>query len=208
MCNGSGYLTADGEAPIIQGVAEVARVNALIESTAQAPASITAAVGVPKQLPAPVVTSDTPPSFSTLSGDQEMQQLLVNRWNECVGCVKNDLPLSATVMIGGLLEGLILARIDALADKSPVFTAVSAPKEKGTGKTLDLKDWLLSNYIDVAHELGWISGTYRQVGEILRDYRNYIHPHKEWRHKKAISPDDAKMLWEIGKQIIRQLAGA
>ena len=96
-------------------------------------------------------------------------------------------------MMGGLLEGLFLVRIERLVDKSPVFTANTAPKDRA-GKTLDLKEWMLSNYIDVAHELNWISDTYRDVGEILRDYRNYIHPHKEHRHKKKISPADSKVL--------------
>ena len=80
-----------------------------------------------------------------------------------------------------------MARINDLADKSPVFTAHSAPKEKGTGRTLDLKEWSLSNYIDVAHEVGWISSTYRDVGDILRDYRNYIHPHRERRQARILS---------------------
>ena len=96
-------------------------------------------------------------------------------------------------MMGGLLEGLSLVRIERLVDKSPVFTANTAPKDRA-GKTLDLKEWMLSNYIDVAHELNWISDTYRDAGEILRDYRNYIHPHKEHRHKKKISPADSKVL--------------
>jgi hypothetical protein len=43
------------------------------------------------------------------------------------------------------------------------------------------------------------------VGAILRDYRNYIHPYKEYQHKKRITPADSKMLWEIGKTIVMQI---
>ena len=86
-----------------------------------------------------------------------------------------------------------------------MFKAKSAPKDKKTGDVLKLREWTLSNYIDVAHELGWISDTYKDVGAILRDYRNYIHPYKEYQHKKRITPDDSKMLWEIGKTIVRQI---
>ncbi len=147
---------------------------------------------------------DTPPSFVTIAADAEMQQLLANRWNECVSCVSHDLPLAATVMMGGLLEALLISRINKLVDQSPVFKAKSAPKDKA-GTVLKLREWMLSNYIDVAHELGWISDTYKDVGAILRDYRNYIHPYKEYQHKKRITPDDCKMLWEIGKTIARQI---
>lgn len=149
-------------------------------------------------------SSDTPPSFGTITTDVEMQQLIANRWNECVACVGHNLPLAATVMMGGILEALLIARINKLTDQSSVFKARSAPKDK-TGAVLKLREWTLSSYIDVAHELGWISDTYKDVGAILRDYRNYIHPYKEYQHKKRIAPDDSKMLWEISKTIVRQL---
>lgn len=150
-------------------------------------------------------TLDTPPSFGSIAANTQMQQLLANRWNECVSCVEHDLPLAATVMMGGLLEALLVSRINKLSDPGPVFKAESAPKDKKTGDPLKFREWALSNYIDVAHELGWISDTYKDVGVILRDYRNYIHPYKEYQHKKTIIPDDSKMLWEIAKTIMRQL---
>lgn len=150
-------------------------------------------------------TSDTPPSFASISADAEMQQLLANRWSECVSCVSHNLPLAATVMMGGLMEALLLARINKLSDQSQVFKAKAAPRDKRTGTVLKLREWTLSNYIDVAHELGWISATYKDVGAILRDYRNYIHPYKEYQHKKRITPEDSKMLWEIGKTIMLQI---
>jgi hypothetical protein len=149
--------------------------------------------------------SDVPPSFASISADAEMQQLLTNRWNECVACVQHNLPLAATVMMGGLLEALLVARINKLSNQAPIFKAKSAPKDKTTGAVLKLREWTLSNYIDIAHELGWISDTYKDVGAILRDYRNYIHPYKEYQHKKRITPDDSQMLWEIGKTIVRQV---
>ena len=38
--------------------------------------------------------------------------------------------LAATVMMDGLLEALLVARINKLSDQSQVFKAKSAPKEK------------------------------------------------------------------------------
>src|SRR5437773_1848747 len=105
----------------------------------------------------------------------KMQTILTNRWYECVTCVEAGAPLAAVVMMGGLLEGLLLARINQLTDKSPVFKAASAPRDR-TGTPLKLNEWGLKNYIDVAYEVGWISQTTKDVGEVVRDYRNYIHP--------------------------------
>lgn len=148
--------------------------------------------------------SELPPVFTSITVDAEMQRILVNRWNECAGCVENALPLAGIVMIGGLLEALLLARVNLLVDKAPVFTAAAAPKDK-VGKVLQLKEWGLKDFIDVACELKWITETHKDVSVILRDYRNYIHPLKEHQHKRKIEPSDAEVLWNVGKTMMRQL---
>jgi hypothetical protein len=150
-------------------------------------------------------TSSMPPKFLPLVTDTGMQKILENRWNECNKCVEAEAPLAATVMMGGLLEALLLARVNQLIDKKAVVNANSAPKDHQTGKTLNLTKWGLSDFIAVAYELGWISPTTRDVGNVVRDYRNYIHPQKEHSHGVSISADDAKTLWEIAKGVARQV---
>ena len=89
-------------------------------------------------------------------------------------------------------------------DESSRITATSAPRDKA-GKTLELKDWTLKNYIDVAHELKWITTTAKDIGEVMRDYRNYIDPQKELSHGITLVECDAQMLWEIAKKMILQI---
>ncbi|MDR3741637.1 MAG: hypothetical protein P4L40_21675 [Terracidiphilus sp.] len=157
------------------------------------------------QMPGSVAaTTDSPPKFSPLISDPKMQAILEERWLECVICIKSGAPLAATVMMGGILEGLLLARILQLSNMAPVFTANLAPKDK-SGKTLPLKEWGLKNFIDVGHELGWITTTAKDIGEVLRDYRNYIHPQKELSHGISLLPSDAEMLWNIAKSIAVQV---
>jgi hypothetical protein len=156
--------------------------------------------------PVPVQnTSDAVPPFAPLVVDAAMQQILANRWKECIRCVEVEAPLAATVMMGGLVEALLLARINQLADKASIINAKTAPKDRKTGKTLNLKEWGLKDYIAVAHEVSWISPTTKDVGTVLMEYRNYIHPQKEHSHGVSISTDDAKTLWEIAKSISRQV---
>ena len=150
-------------------------------------------------------TTDAPPSFSALVSDPAMQDILGRRWLECAKCVSADAPLAATVMMGGLLEALLLARVHHEQNKRPIFQAVSSPKEKGSGKTLPLQEWTLRHYIDVAHELGWITASAKDVGAVVRDYRNYIHPHKELTHGAQLKGEDARLFWEISKNIARQV---
>lgn len=149
-------------------------------------------------------TIDTAPAFTPLAADPNMQAILQRRWGEvqrCLGCKAN---LAATVMMGGLLESLLLARINGSPDKSAVFKAKSAPRDK-SGKTLMLPDWKLIHMVDVAHELGWITKSAKDVGNVLRDFRNYIHPHKEYTDAVSILDEDAHMFWEVTKSITRHV---
>jgi hypothetical protein len=59
--------------------------------------------------------------------------------------------------------------------------------------------------IEVAYELHWITTSAKDVGNVLRDFRNYIHPHKEYTDGVMITNSDAKMFWEVCKAISRQV---
>ena len=150
-------------------------------------------------------TNDAPPNFAPLAADPKMQMILQRRWDEaqrCLGCKSN---LAATVMMGGLLESLLLARINSSPNKGAVFAAKSAPRDKKTGKTIMLPDWKLIHMVAVAHELAWITKSAMDVGNVLRDFRNYIHPHKEYTDGVSILDEDARMFWEVTKSISRHV---
>jgi hypothetical protein len=147
------------------------------------------------------------PSFSSLASDPAMQEILDRRWQEVQLCKTAKANLAATVMMGGLLETLLLARINATSKKSSIFTARSAPRDR-LGKSLSLSDWKLVNMVEVAHELGWISKSAKDVGNVLRDFRNYVHPHKEHTDGVVITDDDASIFWEVCKTISKQILGS
>lgn len=153
----------------------------------------------------PVVkTVDTVPSFASVVADPDMQKILASRWDECIKCVEHDAPLAAVVMMGGLLETLLLSKINRLPKPTPVYTAKLAPKNP-QGQTLPFKDWGLRNYIEVAHELKWITQTEKDLGSVLMDYRNYIHPFKQKAYGVFLQQSDARILWELCKSISKQL---
>jgi hypothetical protein len=147
---------------------------------------------------------EQPPDFAPLIGDPIMQSILSRRWEETQRCIGIGAALAATVMMGGLLEGLLLARVNAMKSKTPLFTAKACPRDAKTKQPLPLKEWTLKDYIDVAHELKWIGKAARDVGVVVRDYRNYIHPEKERSHGISLNTDDAAMFWSI----VTALAGA
>ncbi len=150
-------------------------------------------------------TDDVPPDFSPLVGNIEMRNILTRRWYECCKCVGADAHLAAIVMMGGLLEALFVARANKLSDKSALVNAVSAPKDKSTGKTLNYQEWMLDSYIRVARELNWITESAKDVADILKEYRNFIHPEKERRHGVVLALNDSSMFWQVTKALARQL---
>jgi hypothetical protein len=154
-----------------------------------------------------VRTEDAAPDFRLLASSGEMQAILARRWDECTRCLQANAPLAAAVMMGGLLEALFVSRANQLVDKSSLFRAKAAPIDAKTRKALDLRQWTLAPYIDVGHELKWISHSAKDVGAILRDYRNYVHPEKERAHGIVLTLDDARMLWEVTKSLSRELLG-
>jgi hypothetical protein len=150
------------------------------------------------------------PDFGGLIGDARMVAILQRRWKETLDCRGVGAHLAATVMLGGLLEALFLARINRLSNKATVFTAKTAPKDK-QGNPRSLKEWGLKDFLDVANELGWIRQSAKDVGEVLRDYRNFIHPEKEFSHGINLNGDDTRMFvtvfCSIADQVIASAKG-
>ena len=85
-------------------------------------------------------TSDKPPDFSTLIKDDKMKSILLKRWDECIKCIEIDAPLSSLVMMGGMLEAILLAKINSFSDKPKIFKAKSAPVDKKTSKVYPLQE--------------------------------------------------------------------
>ena len=155
--------------------------------------------------PAMVGSYDAPPDFSALGSDPTMRSILTRRWDECQRCITAEAHLAATIMMGGLLEALFVARANRLQDKGPLFRSKAAPIDHKTKKPMPLSEWTLRPYIEVGYELGWISRSGKEVAAVLRDYRNYVHPEKERSHAVTLNPHDSAMFWNVTKNLVHQL---
>lgn len=149
-------------------------------------------------------TDDLPPEFSPLAGNEEIRGVLVRRWHECIKCVNAEAHLAAIVMMGGLLEALFVARAEC-SDKSALSKSKHAPVDRDTGKPMPYQTWMLDTYIKVGCEQKWISPLAKDVANILKEYRNYVHPAKELRHGLSLQNNDSSMLWQVTKALSRQL---
>lgn len=177
-----------------------------VSALKDAKGAIAAARSIVLTAPKPLSTaSDIQPDFSPLASDSQMQDILRRRWTECQRCIDAGAHLAATVMMGGFLEALFVARANKMVDKGSLFRAKATPIDPKTKKPLQLPQWTLSPYIDVGHELGWISSSGKDVAAVLRDYRNYVHPEKERSHGVELNVHDSQMFWQVTKSLATQL---
>ena len=100
---------------------------------------------------------------------------------------------SSVILAGSILEALLY---DALtcdpATATKANAARSAPSFKGKVKPLESGDWRLADLIDVASELQILPAERaRTIDQVLRDYRNFVHPKKEIRAEHACSEAEA-----------------
>ncbi len=144
-------------------------------------------------------------NFSKLISAVNMRTILERRWREAAVCLENGADLSSTIMMGSLLEALLLARINVLPKAEPVFRLKSTPQDKQTGKAKPLTAWMLKDYLEVAHEMGWIRDAAKRVGVVLRDYRNFVHPERELSTGINIDHNDAKMFWSVFNELAAQV---
>lgn len=142
-------------------------------------------------------------SIYDLNLDGFISDILNSRIQEIKANLKANAPLSAIVIIGSTLEGILLG----FASKNPkdFNQAKAAPKDK-EGKTKYYQDWSLSNFIDVAYELRFIQEDVKKFSHSLRDFRNYIHPYEQMT--SGFNPDihTAKLCWNVLKVAMIQLA--
>lgn len=142
-------------------------------------------------------------SIYSLNLEEKISDILNSRIQEIKANLNTCTPLSAIVMIGSTLEGILLG----FATKNPkdFNQAKAAPKNK-EGKTKYYHDWSLSNFIDVAYELRFIQEDVKKFSHTLRDFRNYIHPYEQM--SSGFNPDihTAKLCWNVLKVAMIQLS--
>jgi hypothetical protein len=142
------------------------------------------------------------PDFSTIVNDSSLREILKIRWQETLKCIENGAYLSAIIMMGSILEGVLLSALHN--NPKEANKAKSSPKDK-KGNVKKFSEWTLSDMIDVAHERGWLKGDVKQFSHSLRDYRNMVHP---WHQKaKGENPDEdtCRICWQVVVAAINDL---
>ncbi len=141
-------------------------------------------------------------SLDKLGLDSVITETLNLRFGEIKKCLNAKAPLSVIFLSGSTLEGVLLG----IASKNPkeFNQSKAAPKDK-EGKVKSFYDWSLSNYIDVASDLGFLKEDVRKFSHALRDFRNYIHPYEQVSSRFNPNEQTARICWQVLKAAIFQL---
>ena len=131
-----------------------------------------------------------------------LEQPIKDRWLETQKCQHYKLYLSAVILMGGILEGLLLAR--ASLDPAAANQATAAPKNR-QGKILALHDWSLSSLIDVAAELGWLKTDRQRFSHALRESRNVVHPWQAVTSRSSFDRATCETCWQVLRASVADL---
>lgn len=136
-----------------------------------------------------------------LSLNPQLISIIEERLEEIEKSLSSESPLSVIFLCGSTLEGILLG----MAENYPkeFNTAKGSPKKEG--KTRKLHEWSLNNFIDVAHEIGFLKEDVKKYSHVLREFRNYIHPYQQM--SQGFSPDihSAKISVQVLKAAINQI---
>ncbi|MCD4783914.1 MAG: hypothetical protein K8T10_08845 [Candidatus Eremiobacteraeota bacterium] len=144
----------------------------------------------------------TTPDFLKISNDKELSEILERRWKEVKICIEGEAFLSSIVMMGGILEGLFLSIVTQYSREAN--KSKCSPKDK-RGKVKKFGDWKLSEFINVAYDLGWIQSDAKDFSSSLRCYRNLIHPYEQRLMAHYPDEDTAKICLQVIQATINDL---
>ena len=141
-------------------------------------------------------------SLDKLGLDSVITEILTLRLDEIKKCLSVKSPLSVIFLSGSSLEGILLG----IASKYPkeFNQSKASPKDKD-GKPFQFHQWTLSNFIDVAYEVGLLKEDVKKFSHSLRDFRNYIHPYEQMSSNFQPDKHTARICWQVLRAAIYQL---
>ena len=112
--------------------------------------------------------------------------------------------LSVIFLCGSVLEAVLLGA----AQKEPArFNQAGSSPKAADGTVKRFHEWSLSQFIDVACDVGLLKPDVKKFGHGLRDFRNYIHPYEQM--VSGFTPDEhtAKVCFQVLKAALASVAG-
>lgn len=145
-----------------------------------------------------------PPDFLNLKLEPGLGEILADRWNQAQGCLNAEAYLAATIIMGSMLEGMLLAVLQKFPQEAG--TCKTAPLDPRTGKVKYFAEWSLSDMINVAHEANWVDLDVKKFSHSLREFRNLIHPYQQMILNTFPDKDTCEISWLVVQAAANDLA--
>lgn len=145
-----------------------------------------------------------PPDFLNLKLEPGLAEILADRWEQAQKCLNAGVYLPATIVMGSMLEGMLLAVLQQFPQEAN--TCKAAPHNQRSGKVKYFADWSLSDMINVAHEAGWLDLDVKKFSHALREFRNLIHPYQQMIVKTFPDKDTCEISWLVVQAAANDLA--
>ena len=143
------------------------------------------------------------PSLNKLPVALPVVEIIQSRLEEAQSCLAVGAHLAVIFHCGSVLEAVLLGA----AENQPQTFNRSKSSPKRHGKVKSFQEWSLSEFIDVAHEIGFLKPDVQKFSHGLRDFRNYIHPYQQLVSDFAPDEHTAKVCIQVLKAALADLAG-
>ncbi len=141
-------------------------------------------------------------SLDAFGLDSIITETLRQRFDEIEKCLSINAPLAAIFLSGSTLEGLLLG---VASNHSKEFNQSKSSPKDDTGNVKKFHEWTLSNFINVAYDLGILKEDVKRFSHELRHFRNYIHPYEQVGAQFNPDKHTALISWQVLKAAIYQM---
>ncbi|WP_086746983.1 hypothetical protein [Streptomyces scabiei] len=131
-------------------------------------------------------------SVTQVVSDPALAATVQLRLDEARTCYEHGAYTSAVIMLGSLLEGVLVHAAEVRAG------ATRLPKP--------LRDMGLKDLVEFAHRNKWIEHDAKLASELVRYYRNLVHPLAEKRSGHSPNRDTVDMCWPVVNATLNDLA--
>ncbi|WP_116654702.1 hypothetical protein [Pelagibacterium sediminicola] len=146
----------------------------------------------------------TIPNLGRLPVEPVVASIIQARLAEARKALNAGASLSVIFLCGSVLEGVLLG----VAQSNPAkFNSSSASPKDERGKVRPFHQWTLSQFIDVACDVGILKLDIKKFSHGLRDFRNYIHPYEQMASGFAPDEHTAKVCFQVLKAALASVAG-
>ena len=146
----------------------------------------------------------TVPNVQNLPIEAQAIPIIEGRLAEARTALGAGANLSVIFLCGSVLEAVLLGA----AQKEPArFNRAASSPKAADGNVKPFHKWSLSQFIDVACDIGLLKPDVKKFSHGLRDFRNYIHPYEQM--VSGFTPDEhtAKVCFQVLKAALASVAG-